>query len=310
MSHPKVSFEFFPPRNLEASFRLWDCVNVLAPLAPDFISVTYGAGGTTRQLTHEAVTTLHRATGLPVAAHLTCVNASRAETLEIAETYAQAGVTQIVALRGDAPKGEAKFTAHPEGFASSVELISALADTGKFTLRVGAYPEKHPEASSLAADIDWLKAKLSDKLIADLAAASARRQAEMPEFVTLGRSIEWTKSRQARQEISLSLATRLQERKDDIIFRDQVRKDLAAFAQKGAKVADVKLDAALEQEKKEGPGSAAKSMRASRMRDPLEDDDWPEYDIQLQEALRIAADWTALTAGSVAVATPKEEKKK
>ncbi|NBR54116.1 MAG: 5,10-methylenetetrahydrofolate reductase [Rhodobacteraceae bacterium] len=148
MSRPKVSFEFFPPRNLEASFRLWDCVNVLAPLAPDFISVTYGAGGTTRQLTHEAVTTLHRATGLPVAAHLTCVNASRAETLEIAETYAEAGVTQIVALRGDAPKGEAKFTAHPDGFASSVELISALAETGKFTLRVGAYPEKHPEAAA------------------------------------------------------------------------------------------------------------------------------------------------------------------
>ncbi len=160
MSRPKVSFEFFPPRNLEASFRLWDCVNVLAPLAPDFISVTYGAGGTTHQLTHEAVTTLHRATGLPVAAHLTCVNASRAETLEIAETYAEAGVTQIVALRGDAPKGAARFTAHPDGFASSVELISALADTGKFTLRVGAYPEKHPEAASLAADIDWLKAKL------------------------------------------------------------------------------------------------------------------------------------------------------
>ena len=160
MSRPKVSFEFFPPRNLEASFRLWDCVNVLAPLAPDFISVTYGAGGTTRRLTHEAVTTLHRATGLPVAAHLTCVNASRAETLEIAQAYAEAGVTQIVALRGDAPKGGAKFTAHPEGFASSVELISALAETGKFTIRVGAYPEKHPEASSLAADIDWLEAKL------------------------------------------------------------------------------------------------------------------------------------------------------
>ncbi|MGA1181113.1 MAG: methylenetetrahydrofolate reductase, partial [Marivivens sp.] len=160
MSRPKVSFEFFPPRNLEASFRLWDCVNVLAPLAPDFISVTYGAGGTTRQLTHEAVTTLHRATGLPAAAHLTCVNASRAETLEIAETYAEAGVSQIVALRGDAPKGEAKFTAHPDGFASSVELISALAETGKFTLRVGAYPEKHPEAASLAADVEWLKAKL------------------------------------------------------------------------------------------------------------------------------------------------------
>ena len=157
---------------------------------------------------------------------------------------------------------------------------------------------------------DWLKAKLSDKLIADLAAASARRQAEMPEFVTLGRSIEWTKSRQARQEISLSLATRLQERKDDIIFRDQVRKDLAAFAQKGAKVADVKLDAALEQEKKEGPDYASKSKKISRIRDPLEDDDWPEYDIQLREAVRIAGDWVkALPATAVATKPAETENK-
>mgnify|MGYP000305360661 CR=1 FL=1 len=133
-----------------------------------------------------------------------------------------------------------------------------------------------------------------DAALADLAAASARRQAEMPEFVTLGRSIEWTKSRQARQEISLSLATRLQERKDDISFRDQVRKDLAAYAQKEGKAADVKLDAALEQEKKEGPDYASKSKKISRIRDPLEDDDWPEYDIQLREAVRIAGDWVSI----------------
>ncbi len=157
---PSVSFEFFPPKSLQGSFRLWDCVNTLAPLDPSFVSVTYGAGGTTRQLTHEAVATLHDATGLKVAAHLTCVDATKAETLEIAENYAAAGVTEIVALRGDAPKGSDGFRPHPDGFASSVALIGALADTGKFTIRVGAYPEKHPEASDQAADIAFLKRKI------------------------------------------------------------------------------------------------------------------------------------------------------
>ena len=120
MSAPSVSFEFFPPKSLQASFRLWDCVNTLAPLDPDFVSVTYGAGGTTRQLTHEAVTTIHRTSGLKVAAHLTCVDATKAETLQIAEGYAASGVTDIVALRGDAPKGASAFAPHPDGFASSV----------------------------------------------------------------------------------------------------------------------------------------------------------------------------------------------
>jgi methylenetetrahydrofolate reductase (NADPH) len=159
MTTPSVSFEFFPPKSLEGSFRLWDCVNTLAPLDPTFVSVTYGAGGTTRQLTHEAVSTIHRTSGLNVAAHLTCVDASRAETMEIAQNYAAAGVREIVALRGDAPKGQTSFTAHPDGFASSVELIEALADTGQFTIRVGAYPEKHPEAADQAADIAFLKRK-------------------------------------------------------------------------------------------------------------------------------------------------------
>lgn len=156
---PRVSFEFFPPKTLEASFRLWETVRLLAPLRPQFVSVTYGAGGTTRKLTHEAVTTIGAQFGLTVAAHLTCVDATRAETLEIAESYAQAGVSQIVALRGDAPKGQARFTPHPEGFAHSVELIEALAETGKFTLRVGAYPEPHPEAADTMADVRWLKRK-------------------------------------------------------------------------------------------------------------------------------------------------------
>ena len=160
MTRPSISFEFFPPRNLEGSFRLWDCVNTLAPLDPAFVSVTYGAGGTTRELTHEAVGTIHKTSGLRVAAHLTCVNATRAETLAIAEGYAAAGVTEIVALRGDPPKGAGPFTPHPEGFASSVDLIVALAGTGRFTLRVGAYPERHPDAADTAADITWLKRKI------------------------------------------------------------------------------------------------------------------------------------------------------
>lgn len=159
MSAPAVSFEFFPPQNLEASFRLWDTVQVLSPLNPRFVSVTYGAGGTTRDLTRDAVATLHKHSGLNVAAHLTCVKATKEETLQIADTFADAGVTDIVALRGDPPKDEGRFTVHPGGFESSVELIAALKATGKFTLRVGAYPEKHPEAASAQADVDYLKRK-------------------------------------------------------------------------------------------------------------------------------------------------------
>jgi methylenetetrahydrofolate reductase (NADPH) len=160
MTAPRISFEFFPPQTLEASFRLWDTVQVLAPLRPRFVSVTYGAGGTTRDLTRDAVATLHKSSGLNVAAHLTCVNASRAETLAIAEGFAEAGVTEIVALRGDPPKGSGGFVPHPDGFANSVELVTALADTGKFTIRVGAYPDPHPESTHDGADVDWLKRKI------------------------------------------------------------------------------------------------------------------------------------------------------
>jgi methylenetetrahydrofolate reductase (NADPH) len=160
MKTPDISFEFFPPQSLEASFRLWDTVQTLAPLDPRFVSVTYGAGGTTRDLTRDAVATLHKSSGLNVAAHLTCVQATKAETLEIADRFAEAGVSEIVALRGDPPKGEGKFTPHPDGFANSVELIEALAETGKFTIRVGAYPDQHPEAATAQADVDWLKRKL------------------------------------------------------------------------------------------------------------------------------------------------------
>ena len=159
MTAPTVSFEFFPPQSLEASFRLWDTVQVLAPLQPRFVSVTYGAGGTTRDLTREAVATLHKSSGLPVAAHLTCVNATRTETLAIAQDFAAAGVTDIVALRGDPPKGSNGFVPHPDGFASSVDLIEGLREAGDFNIRVGAYPDTHPEAADATADVSYLKRK-------------------------------------------------------------------------------------------------------------------------------------------------------
>lgn len=160
MPGPRISFEFFPPQTLEASFRLFECVQALAPMGPEYVSVTYGAGGATRRLTQEAAGALRRSSGLRVAAHLTCVGASRAETLEIAEGYAEQGARDIVALRGDAPQGQGRFAAHPEGFANSVELVGALAKTGKFNIRVGAYPEQHPDAADTLADARWLKAKL------------------------------------------------------------------------------------------------------------------------------------------------------
>ncbi len=155
---PTISFEFFPPRSVEASFRLWDTIQTLSPLAPEFVSVTYGAGGTTRQLTHEAVTALTKTTDLRVAAHLTCVDATRDDTMKIAKDYIEAGVTDIVALRGDAPKGQS-FAACKDGFSSSLELISALKSETGATIRVGAYPDSHPDADSMQANIDYLKAK-------------------------------------------------------------------------------------------------------------------------------------------------------
>ena len=160
MSHATISFEFFPPQSLEASFRLWDTVSTLAHLDPAFVSVTYGAGGTTRKLTHEAVDTLGNHMGLDVAAHLTCVDATREETLSIADSYAKSGVKRIVALRGDPPKGAPAFAAHPDGFKNAPELVAALAESGQFEIIVGAYPDAHPEAAYSGADIDWLKRKI------------------------------------------------------------------------------------------------------------------------------------------------------
>ena len=157
---PRVSFEFFPPKDIEASFRLWDTVQMLAPFQPGFVSVTYGAGGGTRALTHQAVTAIGRKAGLNVAAHLTCVAAPLEETLDIARAYHAAGVRDIVALRGDPPKGKSGFSPSNGGFASSVELIKALAQTGDFNLRVAVYPEVHPDSQGAARDLDWLKAKI------------------------------------------------------------------------------------------------------------------------------------------------------
>lgn len=170
MTTPAISFEFFPPKTLDQSFRLWETARALAPLGPDFVSVTYGAGGTTRQLTHEAVTALASHYGLNVAAHLTCVDATREETLQIVADYAAAGVHEIVALRGDAPQGQDRFAPHADGFASSVELIEAIAARGDMTIRCGAYPEPHPESPDTTADVAWLKRKV------DAGATSAMTQ--------------------------------------------------------------------------------------------------------------------------------------
>lgn len=154
-----LSFEFFPPQITDATLRLWRSVERLAPLAPRFVSVTYGAGGTTRDRTHAAIRTIQDRARLPVVAHLTCVGASRAETLAVARDYAATGVRRIVALRGDPPKGTGQFTPHPDGFASAEELVRALSELGLKTT-VAAYPEVHPEAPSAQADIEALKRKI------------------------------------------------------------------------------------------------------------------------------------------------------
>lgn len=164
MPSPRISFEFFPPQGVEAAFRLYDCVQALAPAGPQFVSVTCGAGGGTRGLTFDAVATVRRRFGLNTAAHLTCAGASRAGVLAQAQDYAEAGVREIVALRGDAPGaqtgGQGRFQPHPEGFAHSAELVEALARTGRFKIRVGAYPEPHPDAANAFSDAYWLKRKL------------------------------------------------------------------------------------------------------------------------------------------------------
>ena len=157
---PRVSFEFFPPRTPRASMALWESVQRLAPLAPNFVSVTYGAGGTTRDRTMSAILAIRDCARLSVAGHLTCVGATRAEVLKVASNYAMLGCHRIVALRGDPPTGQNRFEPHPDGFSGAVELVAALSNLGQFDIWVAAYPEGHPEATSLQADIDHLKRKI------------------------------------------------------------------------------------------------------------------------------------------------------
>ncbi|MGE4609917.1 MAG: methylenetetrahydrofolate reductase [NAD(P)H] [Paracoccaceae bacterium] len=155
-----LSFEFFPPHNAYASARLWRSVERLAPLGPKYVSVTYGAGGTTRERTVSAIKTIQDRARLNVAGHLTLVGASKAETLDVAGAYAQMGVRRIVALRGDALKGQDQFTAHPDGFQNASELVAGLKEIGEFDISVAAYPEKHPDSADMIADIDNLKCKI------------------------------------------------------------------------------------------------------------------------------------------------------
>ena len=154
-----ISFEFFPPKSEAAGEKLWQAIGRLAPLRPDFVSVTYGAGGSTRDRTHQCVKRIIDETDLKPAAHLTCVAASKTDVDSVVDDYAAAGVQHIVALRGDMPDMGA-FKPHAEGYDGSVALVAALAKRGGFDITVSAYPEKHPESASLDADIDLLKAKI------------------------------------------------------------------------------------------------------------------------------------------------------
>ncbi|QAY77655.1 methylenetetrahydrofolate reductase [Sphingosinicella sp. BN140058] len=155
-----VSFEFFPPKTEKMEQTLWESVKTLEPLAPRFVSVTYGAGGSTRERTHNTVARIARETTLAAAAHLTCVEASREEIDEVARAYWEAGVRHIVALRGDPPEAGKKFAPHPNGYAGAADLVQGLKRIAPFEISVAAYPEMHPDAVSRQADIDNLKRKI------------------------------------------------------------------------------------------------------------------------------------------------------
>lgn len=155
-----VSFEFFPPKTEKMEEQLWSAIQTLTPLGPKFVSVTYGAGGSTRERTHNTVARISRETSLQAAAHLTCVAASRAEIDEVADSYWEAGVRHIVALRGDPPEAGTKFVPHPDGYQGAAELVEGLIKRHPFEISVAAYPETHPDAASAQGDIDNLKRKL------------------------------------------------------------------------------------------------------------------------------------------------------
>ncbi len=157
----RVSIEFFPPKTDEMEKILWSSIERLAPLQPKFVSVTYGAGGSTRERTHNTVARMVKETSLKPAAHLTCVNATKGEIDEVVQSYWDAGVRHIVALRGDPPEGVGSaYRPHPGGYAQACDLVAGIKKIGDFKVAVSAYPEAHPEAASLEADIDALKAKV------------------------------------------------------------------------------------------------------------------------------------------------------
>ncbi len=164
MSNVAVSFEFFPPSDESMGQQLWNCVQRLAPLRPNFVSVTYGADGSTRSRTHECVLRILRETDLQVAPHLTCVGATRAEVLGIARDYWQQGVRHLVALRGDPPAAQqsaaGRYRPYAGGFAYASDLVGGLTGVGKFDLSVAAYPEGHPESGGVDADLENLKRKV------------------------------------------------------------------------------------------------------------------------------------------------------
>ena len=156
-----VSFEFFPPKTPEMEQALWECVSRLAPLKPNFVSVTYGAGGSTRERTHSTVKRILAETALTPAAHLTCVAATRADIDAVIQAYAQAGVRHIVALRGDPPGGlSERYAPHPGGYRNAADLVAGIKRVADIEVSVSAYPEKHPDSPSVQADIDMLKAKV------------------------------------------------------------------------------------------------------------------------------------------------------
>jgi methylenetetrahydrofolate reductase (NADPH) len=156
----RVSFEFFPPADEQMEATLWSSVERLAPLAPSFVSVTYGADGSTRERTHRVVTRIQQETTLTGAPHLTCIGAARGEILDIARGYWDEGVRHLVALRGDPPQGDGGYRAHTDGFAFAAELVAALVRVAAFDISVAAYPEVHPEAHSAQADLENLKRKI------------------------------------------------------------------------------------------------------------------------------------------------------
>ncbi|OEO28383.1 methylenetetrahydrofolate reductase [NAD(P)H] [Devosia insulae DS-56] len=157
----QVSFEFFPPKTDVMEERFWDSIHKLAPLHPRFVSVTYGAGGSTRERTLRMVSRVKADTGVDAAAHLTCVGATRDEVDAVVRGYQEAGISRIVALRGDPAEGIGKpFTPHPDGYRNAADLVAGIRKIGNFDISVAAYPEKHPQSPNWEADIDNLKRKL------------------------------------------------------------------------------------------------------------------------------------------------------